>query len=145
MVLAIEPGEMPNTIGKLVDFIVKEEPADPSCRVGRQSHHEGLDLMSTEVVRETSSGQRVRIVQSASPIPPVSWGGDGTGTTKNTYTHTQSNASNVWLVGHDLGRYPAVTILDQDGNQVFAEVQHLSTAVVSIGFAAAVSGMALLT
>jgi hypothetical protein len=25
MVLAIEPGEMPNTIGKLVDFIVKEE------------------------------------------------------------------------------------------------------------------------
>jgi hypothetical protein len=48
-------------------------------------------------------------------------------------------------VGHDLGRYPAVTILDQDGNQVFAEVQHLSTAVVSIGFAAAVSGMALLT
>ena len=104
-------------------------------------------MSSTTTVRVTSAGQKVTIVQSASPAPASSGGGsDGGGSTgKGTYTYTQSQAATVWMIPHDLGRFPAVTVLDTDGNVIMADVQHLSAAVVSIGFAAPLAGKALLT
>jgi hypothetical protein len=40
------------------------------------------------------------------------------------YTHTQSSASAIWTINHNLGFRPTVTLLDDGGQQYFARVDH---------------------
>jgi hypothetical protein len=59
-----------------------------------------------------------------------------------TYVHNQGTPSNIWNVTHNLGKYPAVTVLDSSGAQVHGNVSHTDTASVVITFSAAFSGTA---
>ena len=38
--------------------------------------------------------------------------------------HIQSSAASVWSVTHNLGYYPAITVIDTDGHVVYADIQH---------------------
>lgn len=49
-----------------------------------------------------------------------------------TYTHTQAIALAVWTVPHNLGRYPAITVTDNLGNQVHPDVTYVDGNVVQI-------------
>lgn len=93
-----------------------------------------------------SGSQTVRVVQSASPIPVtgVGSGGGDNPVTLPRYLYTQPNALASWMIPHSLGYYPAVTILDSDNQVVAADVEHLSTAVVSITFSQPTRGKAIL-
>lgn len=42
---------------------------------------------------------------------------------------------------HNLGKYPAVTILDEDGNELVGQVQHLNTNVVEVTLLSAETGI----
>lgn len=42
------------------------------------------------------------------------------------YVHHQLTASATWIVRHDLGRYPAVVVLDPSGNGLAVSVDHVS-------------------
>lgn len=58
------------------------------------------------------------------------------------YVHTQQVASNIWVVEHNLGKYPSVTIVDSAGREVTGSVEHVSVNKVIIRFENAFSGMA---
>lgn len=61
------------------------------------------------------------------------------------YQHTQSAASSTWTIAHNLGFMPNVTVVDSGGNLVEANVTYTSTAVLSVTFSSALSGIAYLS
>ena len=93
----------------------------------------------TTPVLITNAGDRVTIIQSASPIPAYGIGGGAN------YTHIQATAQDTWTIPHNLGRRPGVAVLDGEGRIIHADVQHLSDDVVSISFSVPVLGTAELT
>lgn len=58
------------------------------------------------------------------------------------YTHTQAVPASVWTVAHNLGKRPAVTVVDSSGREVEGDVQHGSATTLTITFSAAFSGTA---
>lgn len=58
------------------------------------------------------------------------------------YTHNQETASAKWVVKHNLGKNPAVTIVDSAGTEVIGDVVHNDINTVTISFTAAFSGKA---
>lgn len=41
------------------------------------------------------------------------------------YVHTQSSASNEWVITHNLGYFPNVSIVDSSGSRVFTDIQYI--------------------
>jgi hypothetical protein len=58
------------------------------------------------------------------------------------YVHVQDTASASWVITHNLGKYPSVTIVDSAGDEVEASVEHNSINSLTITFAAENSGKA---
>lgn len=58
------------------------------------------------------------------------------------FTHEQSGASATWTVTHNLGKFPAVTVVDSGGSQVIGSIVHDSINQLTISFSAAFSGKA---
>jgi len=61
------------------------------------------------------------------------------------YLHTQSSASALWTINHNLGFRPTVSILDPGGNEIEADVRHTSANQLVITFAVPLAGLARLT
>lgn len=61
-----------------------------------------------------------------------------------TYFHPQNNAAEVWIITHNLGKYPNVKVLDSHKIQVFGDVQYLDENRVKVTFGGAFSGTAYL-
>lgn len=61
------------------------------------------------------------------------------------YTHTQAVAATTWTITHNLGLFPAVTLVDNSGNQIFADVNYASNNQVVVTFIAAQAGKAYLS
>lgn len=66
-----------------------------------------------------------------------------TGTDKN-YTHHQDLASDTWVIEHNMGKCPSVTVVDSAGEQVIADVQYISLNKVVVNFMGAFAGVAYL-
>ena len=60
------------------------------------------------------------------------------------YTHYQDLASDKWVITHNLGKYPSVTIVSSAGEQVIADVNYKSPNVVEASFMGAFAGVAYL-
>ena len=58
------------------------------------------------------------------------------------FVFTQGVAASVWIINHNLGRKPSVTVLDNSGCRIFAEEVHLSLNTVEIRFIDATAGSA---
>jgi hypothetical protein len=68
------------------------------------------------------------------------------GTSGGSFTFTQSSASSVWLITHDLGYYPAgVMVVDSAGTEVEGEISYPAPNQVQITFAVPFSGKAYLS
>lgn len=65
-------------------------------------------------------------------------------TTDKNYFYTQSTASDVWEITHNLNKYPSVTIIDSSGNEVIGDVEYNSINQVTLTFAGAFKGTATL-
>lgn len=63
----------------------------------------------------------------------------------SSYIHEQLTPSAVWGIAHNLGKYPAHSIMDSSGRLVGGDVRHLSINQSEITFSAAFSGRASLT
>jgi hypothetical protein len=66
-----------------------------------------------------------------------------TPTTPNTVpslNFEQTTPSYVWIVDHNLNRFPSVEVIDGDGDVVFGEVHHDSKNRVVITFSHAIVG-----
>lgn len=58
------------------------------------------------------------------------------------YTHTQNTPSDSWVILHNLGIYPNVTIEEFGGSVVEGEITYTNTNQLTVTFSALVSGYA---
>lgn len=66
-------------------------------------------------------------------------------TASRRFIHTQSTPSSTWVVTHDLGGQPSVTVVDSANTVVFGDVTYVSGEVVKIDFSSTFSGFVFLT
>ena len=60
------------------------------------------------------------------------------------YRHVQTAPAQVWVIDHDLDKFPAVSVVDSAGEQVEGNVTYTSQQQVVVSFAGAFSGEAFL-
>lgn len=60
------------------------------------------------------------------------------------YVHTQSNATDQWVIEHNLNKHPSVAIVDDGGNILITEVRYDSANQLTVLFNGAESGKAYL-
>lgn len=60
------------------------------------------------------------------------------------YIHTQNTPLKEWMITHNLGKYPAVSVIDSAGTEVEGEVQYIDLNNVRLIFSAEFSGKATL-
>lgn len=48
------------------------------------------------------------------------------------YVHTQSTPSDIWIVNHNLGFYPSVSVLNSGLVEILASVEHISVNTLRI-------------
>jgi len=62
-----------------------------------------------------------------------------------TYTHSEPLANPFWIVGHNLGKFPSIKIIELvTGNEIEAdEIKHIDTNAVTIKFTEPVAGKAV--
>lgn len=60
------------------------------------------------------------------------------------YVHTQGPALASWVITHNLGKYPSITIVDTANTEVIGEVTYNSINQLTVSFSAAFSGKAYL-
>ena len=61
------------------------------------------------------------------------------------YHHTQGTSSAVWVITHNLGWYPNVTVQDSGGSIVEGEISYTSSNALTVTFSGAFSGDAYLS
>lgn len=90
-------------------------------------------MTSPIIIREV---QRMVVTAPGPQGPPGSSGGSFY------YRHDQLSASSSWVVSHNLGAYPAVTII-LNGELVLADVTHTSVDSVNIVFPTPQTGVVI--
>ena len=90
------------------------------------------------VLTETATGPQ----GPAGPAGPA--GADGQGSANTTVVHDQSSANATWTITHNLGRYPAIDIIDSAGNHVIGDIKHNSINQLVATFDNAFAGKAII-
>lgn len=60
------------------------------------------------------------------------------------YKHIQGIPANIWNINHNFDKYPSVSILDNSGNEIEAEVLHINKNSLVIHFSVELSGVAIM-
>lgn len=60
------------------------------------------------------------------------------------YCHTQSVASADWVIEHDLGKYPSVTVVSSAGEVIYCDKTFISMNKIVLNFGTPISGTAFL-
>ncbi|MBE2934950.1 hypothetical protein HPJ99_06840 [Anoxybacillus flavithermus] len=60
------------------------------------------------------------------------------------FIHEQLTPSSLWVITHNLNKYPTVTVTDSSGNVVVGDIKHTSLNTTEISFSAAFAGKAIL-
>lgn len=61
------------------------------------------------------------------------------------YVHNQTSVSDVWVINHNLGFKPAVTVINNSGEVVHGEVQYTGEQQVTVRFTAPFTGKVYLS
>jgi len=72
------------------------------------------------------------------------WQTVGQATGDKDYIHTQSTASDAWVVNHELNKKPSVTVVDSANNVVLGDIEYIDNDNVRITFNSQFSGKAYL-
>ena len=60
------------------------------------------------------------------------------------YLHKQTAAEKNWIITHNMGKFPSVTVIDSAGNSVVGDVTYIDENSLSVTFSGAFSGKAIL-
>jgi len=60
------------------------------------------------------------------------------------YIHTQETPSEIWTVEHNLGKYPAVRIQDENGHSIIGDIVDISINELTIQFTNEQTGKAII-
>ena len=61
-----------------------------------------------------------------------------------TFTFNQTVSTNIWNITHDIGAFPAVTVVDSVGNFVMGDVSYIDDRSLTLTFKTAFKGKAYL-
>ena len=67
---------------------------------------------------------------------------EGGGEVDKTFAYTQATPAATWTITHNLGKYPAVSIVDSAGSAVVGDVEYIDDNTVTITFQSAFAGAA---
>jgi hypothetical protein len=95
-------------------------------------------------INVTEQRVNVTVTQSGAAGLTVNSGVSGISSPHGTYTHSQGVASDTWIITHNLGCKPSVTIVDSGGNVQIGEVLYNNDNQVTVTFSASFSGYAYL-
>jgi len=102
-------------------------------------------IVSQDEPSVSVSGDEIQVYVTEEVISVVSIGTQGpAGPANETYTHTQSVASDTWVIEHNLGKHPSVVVIDSAGSVIISDVQYDSAYQVTVTFSASFSGKAYL-
>ena len=68
----------------------------------------------------------------------------GTLRKQNTYIHTQAVSSSSWVINHNMGKFPSVSVVDSAGNEVVGDVVYGDINTVIVNFSAPFQGRAFI-
>lgn len=63
----------------------------------------------------------------------------------STYEHTQLGVSNTWIITHNLGFNPSVSVVDSSGTSIEAEIWYTNINTLEVRFSSGISGKAYLS
>lgn len=67
----------------------------------------------------------------------------GGGSDKN-YIYEQTEVKDIWIINHDLGKYPSVIIVDDNNIAIVGEIEYMNKSQVIIRFNKNETGKAIL-
>lgn len=109
------------------------------------------DIIETEIRRPLpSTGDNYDRLKNKPQINGVTLEGNktsedlGIDVADANYIHKQTEASNEWVIVHNLNKYPAVSIIDSAGDEVEGNVHYDSINQITITFIGAFKGTATL-
>lgn len=79
---------------------------------------------------------------STVPGPQGPQGVQGPPGTDATYVHTQALPASTWVVPHNMGKRPSITIFDSANDEIEGDIVHNSVNQLTLTFSAAFSGVA---
>lgn len=91
--------------------------------------------LGAKIVEVGLGARIVEVAIQGPPGPPGAAGGAA-------YTHTQIGAADTWIINHNLGRYPAITLLSPGLAEFIAEVVHTSVNQAIVTLATPQTGLA---
>lgn len=135
---------MPNSYLEIVDgeeVIVAQEEAVTIVNVIEESTN--LTVGEEVFTLAVDDGNAVEVITVGTQGPP---GADGGGTAADwSYYHTQGGVSASWVITHNLGFRPNVTVFTSANQMVEGDVVHDSLNQLTITFSAGFSGYAVLS
>lgn len=57
-----------------------------------------------------------------------------------THVYEQVSPNSVWVINHNLNRYPNVTVIDDEGNEIIGDVKYISTNEITVTFSEECTG-----
>jgi hypothetical protein len=96
-----------------------------------------------ETPRLQVNAPRIRTLGVIGPPGPVGPQGPA-GTNDAYYRHVQNAPSSIWLINHNLGKRPSVSVRDSSGEQIMGEISWVDDDTVVVAFSAAFGGEAYL-
>lgn len=120
---------------------------DKELLVEQETTQEVLELPSSTELLEVAAQGPMGPQGPVGPMGPQGPKGDPgpMGPPGDThYTHIQAVASDTWVIDHNLGKYPSVSVVDSANDEVEGSVNHVSPMRVILVFSAPFSGKAFL-
>lgn len=86
-----------------------------------------ITVVEESITVQVVESEQIVVTEIGIPGPPGPSGAD------LTYEHSQLVASDTWTINHQLGKHPAITVVDSGGNVVTGDITYndINTAIVS--------------
>lgn len=125
-------------LGQPVDVYADQGGLTPIASADRLTTADGIFecWLAAGLYQWWSSYQGVSSEPQWIEVGPAGGGGD-----KN-YVHDQGTGANSWSVAHNLGKYPAVEVVDTGNSVLIPDVHYDSPDALTLTFGAPVSGKA---
>ena len=128
--------------GKLPENVVTTDGAQTLTNKTIDAEKNNISNLGVENINPDNIRETVRDVENASNEKLVTE--RAVALARDTYVHDQAVPSEVWIIEHNLGRYPSVTVIDSAETQFMVQVEYNSKNRLTLYMNGATTGKAYL-
>ena len=77
-------------------------------------------------------------------VPPMAWPGGAAGGVTKTFIFTQGSPSAIWVIPHNMDKFPSIEVVDTGDSVVIPTVHYDNSNQITATFGSATSGKAYL-